>query len=153
MQRAIRIFLFPAMLIAIFGAVIGGGLGVAQDTAGDPECPEASPAASPDASPIASPAGSPVADACATPTAGGNGEFTIEMVDIAFVPTELTIPADTEVTILLPNTGAALHNFNIDELDIHSTDAVAGETLSVTINAPAGEYEFYCDIPGTRPPA
>ncbi|MDQ3412891.1 MAG: cupredoxin domain-containing protein [Chloroflexota bacterium] len=70
------------------------------------------------------------------------------MVDIAFVPTELTIPADTEVTILLPNTGAALHNFNIDELDIHSTDAVAGETLSVTINAPAGEYEFYCDIPG-----
>ncbi len=131
MRPAIRFFMFPAIVLALIAAVlIGGGLGVAQDTTGSPLCPGETPAGSPAADaaspepgtigdPVASPVGSPVADACATPSAGGDGdEFTIDMVDIAFVPDELTIPADTEVTILLPNDGVALHNFKIDELDI-----------------------------------
>jgi plastocyanin len=74
----------------------------------------------------------------------------VEMVDIAFNPTEITIPANTDVTIDLFNSGAANHTFDIDELDIHSGDYAAGQTGSVTINAPPGEYEYYCAVPGHK---
>jgi uncharacterized cupredoxin-like copper-binding protein len=78
------------------------------------------------------------------------GDVTVDMVDIAFMPNEITIPANTDVTIMLPNKGVAVHNFNIDELDIHSGDAQGGQTVSVTINAAPGEYEFYCNVPGHK---
>lgn len=93
------------------------------------------------------------------PDAGGDGgnagdsatasEFTIESHDIFFQPTEIDIPAGQDVKILLPNLGAAPHNFSIDALDI-SVDLAAGETGEVTINAPAGEYEYYCNVPGHK---
>jgi plastocyanin len=115
----------------------------AQDAppAGTPDaaCPSpvgGTPAA--DASPVASPA------ACASPAAG---DVVIELVDIAFEPEEVAIPADTPVTMALPNTGLALHNFSVDALGI-SVDVPPGQIGSVTITAPAGIYEFYCDIPG-----
>jgi len=71
------------------------------------------------------------------------------MVDIAFQPNALTIPANTDVTISLPNTGATAHNFSIDQLNI-SVDVQPGQTGSVTINAPAGSYQFYCNVPGHK---
>ncbi len=70
---------------------------------------------------------------------------TVVSKDIFFEPTEVTIAADTDVTFVLPNEGAAPHNFSIDELDI-SVDLAPGETGEVVINAPAGEYEFYCNV-------
>jgi uncharacterized cupredoxin-like copper-binding protein/mono/diheme cytochrome c family protein len=76
-------------------------------------------------------------------------QFTVESHDIAFVPTEIEVPSDTKVTILLPNLGAAPHNFSIDELDI-SVDIAPGETKEVKITAPEGEYEYYCNIPGHK---
>jgi uncharacterized cupredoxin-like copper-binding protein len=47
----------------------------------------------------------------------------------------------------LPNVGATLHNFSIDDLGI-SIDIEPGETAETTINAPAGRYDFYCNVPG-----
>ena len=76
-------------------------------------------------------------------------QFTVESHDIAFVPTEIEVPSDTEVTILLPNLGASPHNFSIDELDI-SVDIAPGETKEVKITAPEGEYEYYCNVPGHK---
>ncbi len=76
-------------------------------------------------------------------------QFTVESHDIFFTPTEIEIPSDTEITILLPNLGAAPHNFSIDALGISET-MQAGETKQVTVNAPAGEYEYYCNIPGHK---
>ena len=76
-------------------------------------------------------------------------ETTVTMVDIAFQPDSLTIPANTDVTVSLPNTGASLHNFSIDELGI-DVDVSPGDTGSATINAPAGTYEFYCNVPGHK---
>jgi uncharacterized cupredoxin-like copper-binding protein len=93
------------------------------------------------ASPIASPTGCE-----ATPTTGGQ---TITMVDIAFQPNALTIPANTDVTITLNNTGVTMHNFSIDQLGI-SVDVQPGQTGSVTINATAGTYQFYCNVPGHK---
>jgi uncharacterized cupredoxin-like copper-binding protein/mono/diheme cytochrome c family protein len=92
----------------------------------------------------------------ASPGAGGNAgasvtsdQFTIEAHDIFFQPKELEIPANRDVKILLPNLGAAPHNFSIDALKV-SVDLAPGETGEVTINAPAGTYEFYCDVPGHK---
>ncbi len=94
-------------------------------------------------------AGSPTAEEPVA-AAGENGDsFEIVSHDIRFEPTELTIPADTDVIVVLPNEGAAPHNFSIDDLDI-SVDQAPGETHEVIINAPAGVYEFYCNVPGHR---
>src|SRR5215203_2678320 len=81
--------------------------------------------------------------------AAASNQFTVESNDIFFAPTEIEVPSDTEVTILLPNLGASPHNFSIDELDI-SVDIAPGETKEVTINAPEGEYQFYCNVPGHK---
>jgi uncharacterized cupredoxin-like copper-binding protein len=77
------------------------------------------------------------------------------MVDIAFQPNTLTIPANTDVTTTLNNTGVTMHNFsvndhnnpNVKNLGI-SVDVQPGQTQTVTINAPAGDYYFYCNVPG-----
>jgi cytochrome c oxidase subunit 2 len=76
-------------------------------------------------------------------------DVTIEMKDIKFVPNEFEIPADKPVTVLLKNTGAAQHDFSIDAL--HIQVAVApGESKTIEINAPAGKYDFYCNVPGHK---
>jgi len=61
----------------------------------------------------------------------------------------LSIPANTDVTVQVPNKGAAAHNFSIDALGI-SVDIAPGATEEVVINAPAGSYEYYCDVPGHK---
>ena len=94
----------------------------------------------------------------ATPAAGGEVQaggqgaseaLVVESYDIYFEPEELSIPADSDVTVQLPNVGAALHNFSIDELGI-DVDIAPGATEETVINAPAGEYEFYCNVPGHK---
>jgi plastocyanin len=69
--------------------------------------------------------------------------------DIYFEPKEITIPANTDVPFTLPNDGAAPHNFSIDELGI-SIDMAPGTTEETVINAPPGEYEYYCNVPGHK---
>ena len=69
--------------------------------------------------------------------------------DIYFEPKEVTIPANTDVTVVLPNDGVTPHNFSIDELGI-DVDIAPGETKETVINAPAGEYEYYCNVPGHK---
>ena len=72
----------------------------------------------------------------------------VEFVDIAFVPEELTIPADTDGTLQFVNTGAAVHNFFIEDPEIFSGDVAPGATTEVVVNLPAGTYEFICTVPG-----
>ena len=50
---------------------------------------------------------------------------------------------------MIANDGVAPHNFSIDELGI-DIDLPAGETRETVINAPAGEYEYYCNVPGHK---
>jgi uncharacterized cupredoxin-like copper-binding protein len=97
-------------------------------------------AASPEASPVAPPAASP--EAAQVPS--------VDLVDIAFSPKELTIPANTDVVVHLVNKGVTVHTFDIDQLNIHSGEIAPNQTLDVTINAAPGEYEFYCAIPGHK---
>jgi uncharacterized cupredoxin-like copper-binding protein len=89
---------------------------------------------------MASPGASPVT---------GAATVEVDMVDIAFKPTEFTIPANTDVTVHLKNSGAALHDFTIDSLKIHEV-VQPGQETTITINAPAGDYEYYCSQPGHK---
>jgi nitrite reductase (NO-forming) len=128
--------MFGALATVPVVALVAAPAGIAQD---------ASPEASPDASPEASPGASPVA----------GDQVEIVSHDIFFEPKEVSIPADTDVTIMLPNEGVTLHNFSITEhenedlpFDPIDIDIDPGATEQVTINAPAGEYYFYCNVPG-----
>jgi uncharacterized cupredoxin-like copper-binding protein len=100
----------------------------------------------------ACPAATPGADA-ATPAAGNCVAITSH--DIYFSPNLVTIPADTDVMIMLSNEGVTAHNFSVTDhknpdvknLNI-SVDLPPGETQTVKVNAPAGTYYFYCNVPG-----
>jgi len=100
----------------------------------------------------AGPPGAPAAPAAASPaTTGAAAAQSVEFVahDIFFEPKEVTIPANTDVTAMIRNDGAAPHNFSIDELGI-SIDLAPGSTEKTVINAPPGTYQYYCDVPGHK---
>ncbi|MFN8662234.1 MAG: cupredoxin domain-containing protein [Thermomicrobiales bacterium] len=109
------------------------------------EAQESSPTASPSASPKASPSASPVA---------GN-EVEIGAYDIYFDPKEVTVKADTEITIKVKNHGVTQHTFLIDD---HKNENLPFDPIKLVIDpdkteetkfkAPAGKYYFWCDIPG-----
>jgi uncharacterized cupredoxin-like copper-binding protein len=130
--------------------------GAAAAAPGGTAAPGATPAqgsATPATPGVATPAGS---TAEATPAAGGEEQAAgasnaveVAAYDIYFEPKELSIPADTDVTVRLPNKGVTAHNFSIDELGI-SVDIAPGATEETVINAPAGTYEYYCDVPGHK---
>ena len=73
--------------------------------------------------------------------------MTVGSFDIYFEPTQVFIAANTDVVFTLPNNGTGPHSFVIDALGIN-VQLAPGETKTVTINAPAGTYEYYCDVPG-----
>ena len=95
-------------------------------------------------------AGTP--DAAGSPAAEGEPQtgFVVEMDDFFYIPAQLTIPANTDVTIVLPNIGGTVHNFYIDELGVYTPNVDPDGETSVTINAEPGEYVYYCGIPGHR---
>ncbi|HEU5430603.1 MAG TPA: cupredoxin domain-containing protein [Thermomicrobiales bacterium] len=101
------------------------------------------------------PAPAPAGGAAPTPApsaahaAPASGPITIDMEDIFFQPKDVTIPAGQDVKVTLKNLGASPHNFSIDALKI-SQDVQPGETKEITINAPAGTYQFYCNVPGHK---
>jgi len=79
----------------------------------------------------------------------------VAMGDLFFDPTVITIPANATVTFDITNAGALPHNFSVTDhgnpgianLGI-SVDAAGGQSAQTTINAPAGTYYFYCNVPG-----
>ncbi len=94
--------------------------------------------------------GTPEPPQAATPAAATGAQFTVEMgapSEFLFNPNQLTIPANTDVTVAVPNLGQAPHNFSVPALGI-SVTVEAGQTGQTTINAPAGTYDIICNLPG-----
>ena len=112
-------------------------------------------------------------DATASPTATGCAKASTKKNDPAGTPTAdakcvevgahdiffdanlITIPADTDVKFVLTNAGAAGHSFvindheNKDVKNLNIKESLdPNATKEITINAPAGTYYFWCDIPG-----
>ncbi len=100
-----------------------------------PEAEAATPAAV-DATPDAG-AATPVAGE-ATPAAGAATAISLETVDLAFSETELTIPANTDVTLTLTNQGKAVHDFKIDDPEVYSGPVEVRSDCGSQLESPAG---------------
>jgi len=120
---------------SVVGVGIAGAIG-ASAASQTPATPGASPSASPSASPGASPA--------------AGSEVELDAIDINWKPKEITIAANTDAKIKVVNKGVLQHNLAIDGLKIKSKLLNGGESETVTINAKAGTYEFYCPVPGHK---
>ncbi|HZB42612.1 MAG TPA: cupredoxin domain-containing protein [Ilumatobacter sp.] len=86
-------------------------------------------------------------DAGGTATADGAAAetLTVESTDaLEFTPDNLTATAGV-IKIVHDNAGATTHSFVIDGEDFKLVDDDEGE-----IDLAAGEYVFYCDVPGHR---
>jgi uncharacterized cupredoxin-like copper-binding protein len=82
--------------------------------------------------------------------ANGNGSATVETPGMNFDPDSLSMDAGSTLEVTVDNTDTTTHTFTIDELGI-DLEVAGGESDTVTIEAPdAGEYEFYCAVPGHR---
>lgn len=77
-----------------------------------------------------------------------NGAFSLSMVDIAFEPNAFQIPADTDVVITITNNGVLQHDFSIESEGINSGMVPSGEAVELTVNMPAGKYDFICTVEG-----
>lgn len=87
----------------------------------------------------------------ASPAASGDGTaITVSAIDINFEPKELSIAADTDVTITLTNNGVLQHDFVIEGTDYATPLLNGGDSAELVVNLPAGEYIYFCSVPGHR---
>ena len=88
-------------------------------------------------------------------TGGGGGGTTIELAAdpggaLAFDQTELTAPAG-EVTIHLTNDAQIPHNVEVEGNGVEEvSETITGADTNLSLTLEAGEYEFYCAVPGHR---
>lgn len=70
---------------------------------------------------------------------------------LRFEPDAVTVAAG-ETTFALINDGSLPHTFLVEDLedDLKLTIAGSGDVDSGSITLEAGEYVFYCDVPGHR---
>jgi plastocyanin len=73
------------------------------------------------------------------------GATGVSITDFAFSPGSLTVPAGN-VTLAIANAGQLPHTFTIDGLV--NVDLAPGQSATVSFNAPAGSYRFYCGVAG-----
>jgi len=84
-----------------------------------------------------------------SPSAGPAVTISLDLNDIHFNPTQMTIPANTRVTITMTNQGVTIHNFTVPDLNITSGDVAPGETKTITFNSgPVGQHQYVCTVPG-----
>lgn len=79
---------------------------------------------------------------------GGGGGVTLSAQDNSFSPSELSVPSG-EVTVEFTNDGSNPHTFTSEELEFDSGMVAAGESKSVTFEAPDGATAFECSIHGS----
>jgi plastocyanin len=111
-------------------ALLAAGLLGLAGCGGDDAAPEAAPAAADEAS-------------------ASSDSVTVVATEFAFDPVDFSIPADTDVAVTLENAGVVEHDIQIDDPDVH-IHAEPTETITETVNLPAGTYEYYCSVPGHR---
>jgi plastocyanin len=68
---------------------------------------------------------------------------------LEFQKDELTAPAG-EVTLVMENPASVEHNIAVKGDSVDEKGPVVGEggTSEITVTLEAGEYEFYCSVPG-----
>ena len=84
---------------------------------------------------------------------GGGGHITLTADpdgNLSFDQTELTAPAG-EVTIELVNDSGIPHNVEVEGNGVEEvSDTISEGSTELTVTLEAGEYEFYCAVPGHK---
>jgi plastocyanin len=84
------------------------------------------------------------------PSGGGAASVTIEAHDIYFTPKSITAPAG-KLDIHYQEDGSQQHTLVIDGVKGFKLEVGPGsKTASATVDLKAGEYTYYCTIPGHR---
>lgn len=84
-----------------------------------------------------------------TPVAEGARRIEVGATSFEFDPDEITVSAGEDVAIVL-SSADVLHDFTIDEIDVH-VSADRGETAEGGLRAEEpGEYTYYCAVAGHR---
>lgn len=98
-------------------------------------------------------------------SSGPSTRLTVELNDFSITPTQLSVPASSEIQIRVANKGTVEHNFFImrygmdvgdmfDEDDIANAywdvDVQPGDIVDLTFTAPdqLGSYQIVCGMPG-----
>lgn len=99
-------------------------------------------------------------------------EVTVEETDFLFSPDTITVPLGKPVTLTITNSGVVEHDFGIQkisvsdvsmgheegmshdmgamELDLHVATQPNGISTITFTPTEAGEYEFFCSVPGHK---
>ncbi len=78
-------------------------------------------------------------------------EFTVESSEFKFSPATLSVKKGDKVKITFKNTGAAPHNFIIDELGVSTQVLGTGQSEVVEFTADkTGAFAFYCSVDSHR---
>ena len=82
---------------------------------------------------------------------GGDGLTVSALDSLAFDPDDLTAAAGS-IAVMLENDGSLPHTFVIEdhEDDMKLSVAGSGDSDEGSIDLEAGDYTFYCDVPGHR---
>jgi nitrite reductase (NO-forming) len=80
------------------------------------------------------------------PAAPAASTLEIEAFDLGFTPNDPTVDAAGPLTVVLKNTGAAVHDITF--ADGTTIVAQPGETATGTVDIPAEGLAFICSIPG-----
>jgi uncharacterized cupredoxin-like copper-binding protein len=99
--------------------------------------------------PAASAPAASAASATTVPATIGNTSVAVELKDFAITLDKSTVNAGL-VTFNVKNSGPSPHNFNVkvngEEKGVPTLDP--GKTATLTLDLPAGAYDFRCNIPG-----
>lgn len=81
---------------------------------------------------------------------GGSEKVTLVAKGIAFDKTQLTMPANKQVTVTIENQDSVEHSFTFKDAKA-SKDVEGGKTEEVTFTTPAaGTHEFHCKYHPTQ---
>ena len=144
-RRALFLVLACAALLVL-------ALGLA--ACGDDDDDSGEPAATSTPAATATTPATPLPTETTDTTASGGGATTLDVAadpsgQLKFDPAELSAPAG-DITLDLTNDSAVPHNIAVDGAEGVSDTIQDGGTAELTVNLPAGTYEYYCDVPGHR---
>ena len=82
-------------------------------------------------------------------TAGAGGSVDLTATDFKFDPSEPTVKSGN-VTFNLKNDGQVTHSLEIEDVNGEDKelegDVSPGQSGTLSVNLPAGKYEFYCPV-------
>jgi plastocyanin len=85
-----------------------------------------------------------------TGRSGETVEVEVENDGFLYFPAEIIVTEGTTVEVTFVNTGGR-HDWNLDAFDVDMPVIGGGNETTATFTADeAGEYEYYCSVPGHR---